>query len=382
MKYKIFLTKKLATRVAKGHNWIFDHEIFEIEGAPPKGATVHVYTHTGSFLGLGIYHPHTKIAIRLFSREESETDFLKVVEKCIRQAYKMRVQLGLSLQENLRLFNGEGDGLSGLYIDKYQQKVIVQLYTCGLEQYQDALYKIIKDNIPDVADIYFDKSHSIRQYEQLAVESFLDPIMIEYDGVQISYYDRHDFQMDRRDLYADVKNCSQGLKVWDLCSGTGLFSINAYRGGAERIVSIDNNERYIKSLNKYAAALSSDNMRWQIKLVNVFDIVRQLHKTSFHPEMIIFDPPLFNTDVNSLKPYREIIQACLYQISDNGLFLVGFQSSKIIPEKFYEMIEDCALKAKAQILIIKRYSNAMDMPLSKVYEHNDSLHFWMLKVVK
>ena len=67
---RVVLKKRAEHRVRAGHLWIFSNEIDGCghDSTLPPGSMVEVYSHSGAYLGLGYYNPHTLIAVRLLSR--------------------------------------------------------------------------------------------------------------------------------------------------------------------------------------------------------------------------------------------------------------------------------------------------------------------------
>ena len=66
---KVHLKRKIATRVANGHPWIFANEIEKIEADPKPGAIVDVYFHDGKFVGKGYFNPQSQIIVRLLTHD-------------------------------------------------------------------------------------------------------------------------------------------------------------------------------------------------------------------------------------------------------------------------------------------------------------------------
>ena len=69
---KVILKRKIASRIANGHPWIFNNEINNIEGAVTPGDIVDVYFADGSFAGRGYINPQSQIAVRLLTRKKEE----------------------------------------------------------------------------------------------------------------------------------------------------------------------------------------------------------------------------------------------------------------------------------------------------------------------
>src|SRR5438477_3790238 len=92
MKTVVTLKKNEDHRIVHGHLWAFSNEIQSIEGEPQAGDLVHLNNRSGRFLGIGMYNPHSLIAVRLLTRIEEEIDF---------QFFRRRLESSLSLRRKL-----------------------------------------------------------------------------------------------------------------------------------------------------------------------------------------------------------------------------------------------------------------------------------------
>ncbi len=70
---KVYLKKKIGWRVENGHPWIFGNEIATVEGDTAGGSIVDVFTHEKKFLGRGYINLQSQIAVRLLTRDKTET---------------------------------------------------------------------------------------------------------------------------------------------------------------------------------------------------------------------------------------------------------------------------------------------------------------------
>jgi 23S rRNA (cytosine1962-C5)-methyltransferase len=114
---RVRLAKNQDRRIRSGHPWVFSNEIAEVEGAPPAGADVIVEDHRGAPVGVGLYNPHSLIAVRLYSRRVREVNEALFRDRLAR-ALALRERI-LPVETTYRLVHGEGDFLPGLVVDRY-----------------------------------------------------------------------------------------------------------------------------------------------------------------------------------------------------------------------------------------------------------------------
>ncbi|MDW7973321.1 MAG: hypothetical protein RMI01_08995 [Thermodesulfovibrio sp.] len=127
-----------------GSLWIYrDQIVSEIETIPP-GSLVKVYEEkTRKFVGTGYLNSKSLISIRLlsFKEEDINIDFLRMrIIKC--RDYRENF---LGLKESYRLVFGESDFLPGLIVDKYENCIVIQILTAGMENFKNSIIKIIDE---------------------------------------------------------------------------------------------------------------------------------------------------------------------------------------------------------------------------------------------
>src|SRR6187455_2009715 len=69
---KVYLKRKISTRVANGHPWIFNNEVEKIEGEVKGGEITEVFSHDKKFIGKGYINPRSQILVRLLTRNKQD----------------------------------------------------------------------------------------------------------------------------------------------------------------------------------------------------------------------------------------------------------------------------------------------------------------------
>src|SRR6266404_1622631 len=79
-----------------------------------------------------------------FDNSSAEESIIKHLDA----AFRMRKELFAHSNTNgYRLVNGEGDNLPGLIIDKYDQVIVIQFSTLGMEQFRELIVNHIKKEL-------------------------------------------------------------------------------------------------------------------------------------------------------------------------------------------------------------------------------------------
>ena len=100
--------------------------------AAADGDLVQVKDHRQRFLGVEMYNSKSKINVRMLAPERVELDEA-FFETRIRQALEVR-QKHMPETSSFRVVNAESDFLSGLIVDKYEDVLVVQTSSLGMEQ--------------------------------------------------------------------------------------------------------------------------------------------------------------------------------------------------------------------------------------------------------
>ena len=133
-----------ADRIVAGHPWVYSGEILRVTQTIADGELVQVKDHRQRLLGIGFFNSKSKIHVRVLSPERIEANE-KFFEERIRAALAVR-QKHLPNATSFRVVNAESDFLSGLIVDKYEDVLVLQISSLGMdkrkEQIVAALQKI------------------------------------------------------------------------------------------------------------------------------------------------------------------------------------------------------------------------------------------------
>ncbi|MGH7989358.1 MAG: rRNA large subunit methyltransferase I, partial [Limisphaerales bacterium] len=133
-----------ADRIVAGHPWIYSGEIFRVTRQLADGELVQIKDHRQRFLGTGFFNSKSKIHVRVLSPERIEVNEKFFEEKiCAALAVRRKHLPGAT---SFRVVNAESDFLSGLIVDKYEDVLVLQISSLGMdkrkEQIVGALEKI------------------------------------------------------------------------------------------------------------------------------------------------------------------------------------------------------------------------------------------------
>ncbi|MBR5115594.1 MAG: rRNA large subunit methyltransferase I, partial [Lachnospiraceae bacterium] len=133
---KTYLKKGEGRSLKTGGLWVYDNEIGAVEGAAQDGDIVELLDHDGYFLGYGFYNSHSKIRVRILSRDKKQTVTEDLLRERVRAAWAYRKRV-MRTPEDLsacRLIFGEADLLPGLTVDRFGEVLVAESLALGIDR--------------------------------------------------------------------------------------------------------------------------------------------------------------------------------------------------------------------------------------------------------
>src|SRR5262249_44176726 len=233
---------------------VFAGAVADVQGDPADGDVVDVVSHAGNFVARGLFNSRSKIRVRLYSWSQDmplDRDFF---QGRLEAAIRLRRSI-LNLDgpgQACRLVFSEGDGLSGLTVDRYDRWLVVQFSSLALARRQ-ALFTDVLVELVKPEGIYLRTERGIGQLEGLELEDGLlwgqvpeRPVVIEESVlrflVHLTEGQKTGFYLDQRDNRQAVARLARGRRVLDAFCYTGGFASHAARAGASGVLGVDVSE--------------------------------------------------------------------------------------------------------------------------------------------
>ena len=239
------ILKKGRDGPVRGMNpWIFSHAIERTEPAQQQpGEPVEVKDHRGDLLGVGYYHPATTIAVRMLSFG-TQTDLAAIIASRIDQALKLRQRVVGADTTCMRLINGDGDGLSGLVVDRYADVLVMQLLTAGMERMREEVVRLLCKALTP-RSIVERSAGSVRREEGLEDRAGLiagkavDDVIATENGFKIAVApgrgQKTGYFLDQRENRRRFRTLAHDARVLDAYCYAGGFTIAALAGAAAKV---------------------------------------------------------------------------------------------------------------------------------------------------
>src|SRR5207249_1203212 len=192
MTARVILRQRRARPFFGRHPWVYAGAIAEISGEPADGDEVDLYSHAGNFVARGLYNSRSKIRVRLYSwSPDTVLDrafFCQRLEDALRLRTTVLDYVGPG--RACRLVFSEGDGLSGLTVDRYDRWLSVQFTALGIAQRRDLLIELLVELLRPEG-MYLRTERGIGQLEGLELQDGplwgevpAEPILIEEEGIR------------------------------------------------------------------------------------------------------------------------------------------------------------------------------------------------------
>ena len=357
---------------------IFPRLLGHVSDDARPGDLVNVYDKGGKFTGAGLYNPRAKIPLRVVSHAQepvSEAYF----DAAIRRAVELRLNLFKLDQttDAYRLINSDGDGLSGLTIDRYGDVLLCEVYSLGvslrLHRWIELIHELCGTKF---ARVHVD--HDLGSLEGIKPSQFKelnaaapDRVKIKEHGVryEVDFAEGHKtgFFCDQRDNRKEIARFTQGKRVLDLCCYTGGFSLNAkVLGGASEVTSVDLDEKAIAQAKRNA---NLNQARLHFVHADAFAYARQMQQNKETWDVVILDTPkfIFTRDEHGnwegRQKYEDLNQLALSLVKPGGIFVTCSCSGLLSEVDFESHVIKAAHRLNRRLQFFSKTGAGVDHPV-------------------
>ncbi|MEN3039189.1 MAG: rRNA large subunit methyltransferase I, partial [Candidatus Kryptonium sp.] len=149
---EITLKKGKEKKIKNFYLWIFRDEIENFEKLKNEPVQiVDVKSATDEFLGKAFFNPKSHIVARILTRNNEKINnnfFRSKIKEAIDRRKKLKIK-----SSALRLIHAEADEIPGLIVDKFNNYLILQTRTAGIENFKHEIVTILTDLLK-VSGIY------------------------------------------------------------------------------------------------------------------------------------------------------------------------------------------------------------------------------------
>lgn len=389
--HQIYLKKGREAPVLRGHPWVFSGAIERTEGDADSAGLTDVFDNHERWIARGFYSPKSQIRVRVLTWKDEAID-AKFFHRRISQALALREKHLSAATNAYRLLNGEGDFVPGLIIDRYADFLVCQFFTAGIDVCKDIVVECLRDLVSPRG--VFEKSEGrVREEEGLdpavgVLTGEAPPELISIDengfkfAIDVRQGQKTGFFLDQRDNRSFLSSVAQGQRLLNCFAYSGAFSVYAYAGGANEVVSIDSSRPALQLArqNLELNGLPSDGKN--LIKADAFSYLKETRSTF---DIVVLDPPSLahkRADVEAATGGYKFLNLHALRILEPGGLLFTFSCSQHLSgELFQKVIFGAAVDARRKVTIIKRLGHAIDHPVSLHHPEGEYLKGFVLRVL-
>ena len=363
------------------HPWIFQRLVEKPAQRPKPGSIVEVVGVDGAWIGRGFYNGHSRIALRMLERDpDVAVDGGWFVRK-IGEAVRLRREI-LKLDEvsnAWRVVHSEGDGISGLVVDRYDDLLVVEFFSAGAWRHRAVIFDALREHFPGCRFHSFADEHVQKQesFDYKDTQGTAPAIVTEH-GLRFradpAGAHKTGFFADQRENREWLSRQCAGKRVLDLCCNTGGFGVYAEVRGAEEVVGIDIDPAVL-DIARGNAKLNGLQGKAMPRFVqaDIFPWLRDAAANGERFDVVILDPAKMTRDreqvITALKKYLDMNKAALAVVKPGGLFATFSCTGLVSEEQFLDMLRRAAFYAGRTVQVLKVAGAGPDHPwLAQVQE--------------
>ena len=386
------LRSEAVKRRAYGHVWVFSNELETVDTSIPPGTICTLLYPDGKPAGVGFFNPKSLIAMRLLAQNTADlpADFVKTR---LEAALEYRRILGI--ERACRLCFGESDGLPGLVVDRYEDTLVIEILSAGMELLKADVTAALKDLLKP-RGIFYRNTHHFRElegltsYEETAYGTIPEKIKIEENGLQYNIpmagSQKTGWYFDQRENRAALEPFFEGRKVLDLHTYLGAFAITAARAGAQAVWAVDSSEKAIEMAEENAAlnGLKGKIIFRKEKAERLLEALES-GQLPDKPDFILLDPPNIVHNKKhlpqALKMLSRMAGTAIKALPRGGYLAVSTCSHHISRGMFVETLSGAVAKTGKKAMLVELRGQAKDHPILISMPETEYLHFALLRIV-
>lgn len=361
-------------RIPEGrHLWLFAGHVGPAIGQAAAGDLVDVLTADGQFYGRGLYNPASKIRVRLLTFEDEPIDETFWGRR-IQQAIRLRQRV-VTQSNAYRLIYAEGDRLPGLIVDRYDQLLVMQCLSFGVDSRKELLADLLMKEL-NLTRVYLRNEAKSRQLEGMPLERrFLSgggQTHVEiHEGsakflVDVERGQKTGWFCDQRENRLAAAKLAAGAEVLEVFCHTGAFGIHAAMAGAVSVESLDVSQDTL-AMARTHASMNEVEDRCTYRHGDAFEEMRKLLKGSRRYDLVILDPPAFARSkqalAGALTGYKDVNLLGLKLLKPEGFLVTSSCSHPVSEADLWKSIRLAARDAKRDIRLIEQRGQSSDHPI-------------------
>ncbi|HVG86019.1 MAG TPA: class I SAM-dependent rRNA methyltransferase [Vicinamibacterales bacterium] len=357
-------------RVRSGHPWIYRSDVRDVEDGASAGAVVRVLGAKERPLGHALFSDQSQIVLRMVSRGEAAVDAVFWRAR-LEAALAFRASLGLDATA-YRLVHGEADLLPSLIVDRYDDVLVLQALSRGMDRLVPTLVPMLVE-LTGARGILARNDPKVRLLEGLEqkVEVLHGEVPatvavregpVSYD-VDPWHGQKTGLFLDQRENRVAAAQYARG-RVLDCFSYNGGFALRL-ASVADDVEALDSSADAVQRIAQNAAKNGLSNVR--AREANVFDELRRLERENARFDTIVLDPPAFAKNKASvpkaLAGYKEINLRALHLLRPGGYLVTCSCSYNVDEATFGQVLYEASVDSHTPVAVVEKRMQGRDHPV-------------------
>ena len=384
----VILKKGKAKPFWHRHPWIFSGAIKQIKGKPENGDIVDVLDDNRRFIGKGFINQQSQIVVRMLCWDPHERINADFFRNKIRQALAWREGLlAMSSKASAyRLIHSEGDGLPGLTVDRYNDVLVIQLLSAGMEVRRDLLLSILRQETKAKAIVErypagYRPREGLEEIDYRCHGAAIDEktIISEYGlrfGVSLQKGQKTGYYLDQRENRMAISRYAYNKRILDAFCYSGGFGIYLLTKGKAAEVLFMDSSRLALNLAQENLELNSGKSGQFVK-ADIFEQLPAMASAGELFDMIILDPPKVAPDRSSLSSgissLTTLNNAAVRMLPEQGILVTCDCSGLIDWGEFTKIVNRAAIDAGRSVRIVGMAGAGPDHPVNPACLENSYL---------
>jgi 23S rRNA (cytosine1962-C5)-methyltransferase len=346
-------TIRLKIERRSSHPWIFQKMVEKPFQKPPPGTVVDIED-LGGWVGRGFYNGHSRISLRVLTSNRDEVIDADFFRRKLTQAVALRREMHQldTVTNAYRLVHSEGDGLSGLVVDRFGDIIVLEFFSAGMWKWREVIKEVFLELFPGTRFYWFAEEHVQKQesFDCWATELPGSVDVVEHGvrfKVQPGAKHKTGFFVDQRDNRHYLSRFTPGKKVLDICCNTGGFAVYAKSiGKAEETVGLDLDEECLETAKQNA---NLNQARVKFVQTDLYPWLRDSIARQQFFDVVILDPAKQTRDREeidlALKQYLDMNRLAMQVVAPGGVFLTCSCTGLISEDLFIDCVRRAAWQA-------------------------------------
>ncbi len=377
------VTPDALRQVRGGSPWLYDGSITSVGHEGAAGDLAVVFDGDRKFAAIGLWDPTSPIRVKVLHRGEPTTIDRGWWRAMVANALDRRASLADDdTTTAYRCVHGENDGLPGLVVDRYDQTLVVKLYSPAWFPHLTTVVDVLGELLTPVRivlrfgrSVAVGETYGLADGDTIVGEPPNGPVLFRERDLtmeaDVVHGQKTGHFLDQRDNRALIRSMAAGADVLDVFANTGGFSVAAAAGGAASVHLVDQSA---PALATAARNLAHNRRLGEIRRCAVhstvgdaFKVLAELAAKGERFDIVVVDPPSFASNQaavpRALAAYTRLTHLALAVAEPGATLMMASCSSRVTADEFATTVLAGAASAGADVHETRRTGHPVDHPI-------------------